>query len=131
MLVEGGAGETIRRNLLENTDLHTKLRLPTGVFFARRCVTSTCRTSSSVTTRPTATGARPPGTNRMRPRAAGGATATRNRRPEKTSLDVFWLKDKSLIELDNLPEPDDFAEQIIEYLEAGLDSYRAVLAALR
>ena len=50
---------------------------------------------------------------------------------DKTSLDVFWLKDKSLIDLDNLPEPDERAEQIIEYLEAGLDSFPEVLAALR
>ena len=53
VLFEGGAGETIRRKLLENTDLHTILRLP---------------------------------------------------------------------------EPDEFAEQIIENLEAGLDSSREVLA---
>ncbi len=32
VLFEGGAGETIRRKLLENTDLHTILRLPTGIF---------------------------------------------------------------------------------------------------
>jgi type I restriction enzyme M protein len=48
---------------------------------------------------------------------------------DKTSLDVFWLKDKSLTDLDNLPEPDEIAE-IIENLEAGLDSFRQVLASL-
>ena len=26
---------------------------------------------------------------------------------DKTSLDIFWLKDKSLTDLDNLPEPDE------------------------
>ena len=35
VLFEGGAGETIRRKLLENTDLHTILRLPTGIFYAQ------------------------------------------------------------------------------------------------
>ena len=35
VLFEGGAGETIRRKLLEKTDLHTILRLPTGVFYAQ------------------------------------------------------------------------------------------------
>ena len=35
VLFEGGAGETIRRKLLDNTDLHTVLRLPTGVFYAQ------------------------------------------------------------------------------------------------
>jgi type I restriction enzyme M protein len=49
---------------------------------------------------------------------------------DKSSLDVFWLKDKSLTDLDNLPEPDELAEEIIENLEAGLDSFRAVLAGL-
>lgn len=33
-LFEGGPGETMRRKLLENTDLHTILRLPTGIFYA-------------------------------------------------------------------------------------------------
>jgi type I restriction enzyme M protein len=32
VLFEGGVGETVRKKLLENTDLHTILRLPTGVF---------------------------------------------------------------------------------------------------
>ncbi|MGC2221463.1 MAG: SAM-dependent DNA methyltransferase, partial [Methylocella sp.] len=50
---------------------------------------------------------------------------------DKTSLDIFWLKDKSLTDLDNLPEPDALAEEIIENLESGLDSFRAVLAGLR
>ncbi len=35
VLFEGGAGETIRRNLLRNCDVHTLLRLPTGVFYAQ------------------------------------------------------------------------------------------------
>ncbi len=34
VLFEGGAGETIRKKLLETTDLHTILRLPTGIFYA-------------------------------------------------------------------------------------------------
>jgi type I restriction enzyme M protein len=50
---------------------------------------------------------------------------------DKTSLDVFWLKDKSLTDLDNLPEPDDLAEEIIENLEAGLNSFREVLIGLK
>ena len=45
-------------------------------------------------------------------------------------LDVFWLKDKSLTDLDNLPEPDDLAKEIIENLEAGLNSFREVLGSL-
>ncbi len=34
VLFEGGAGEIIRKKLLDNTDLHTILRLPTGIFYA-------------------------------------------------------------------------------------------------
>ncbi len=49
---------------------------------------------------------------------------------DKTSLDIFWLKDQSLTDLDNLPEPDELAEQIIENLEAGLNSFREVLNGL-
>ena len=75
VLFEGGAGETTRKKLLENTDLHTILRLPTGVFYAQ------------------------------------GVKA-------------------KVIFFDNR-EPDELAEQIIENLEAGLDSFREVLSALR
>ena len=35
VLFEGGAGETVRRKLLEECDVHTLLRLPTGVFYAQ------------------------------------------------------------------------------------------------
>lgn len=49
---------------------------------------------------------------------------------DKTSLDIFWLKDKSLADLDNLPEPDVLAGEIIENLEAGLNSFREIAAAL-
>ena len=49
---------------------------------------------------------------------------------DKTSLDIFWLKDKSLADLDNLPEPDVLAGEIIENLEAGLNSFREIAATL-
>ena len=35
VLFEGGAGETVRRNLLRECDVHTLLRLPTGIFYAQ------------------------------------------------------------------------------------------------
>jgi type I restriction enzyme M protein len=35
VLFEGGAGETVRRKLLQQCDVHTLLRLPTGVFYAQ------------------------------------------------------------------------------------------------
>jgi len=35
VLFEGGAGETVRRKLMHECDLHTVLRLPTGIFYAQ------------------------------------------------------------------------------------------------
>ena len=35
VLFEGGAGETVRRKLLNDYDVHTLLRLPTGIFYAQ------------------------------------------------------------------------------------------------
>ena len=49
---------------------------------------------------------------------------------DKTSLDIFWLKDKSLADLDNLPDPDVLAEEIIDNIEAGLNSFREIAANL-
>jgi len=49
---------------------------------------------------------------------------------DKTSLDLFWLKDKSLADLDNLPEPEILADEIIQNIEAGLESFRNVAASL-
>jgi type I restriction enzyme M protein len=46
-------------------------------------------------------------------------------------LDLFWLKDDSLADLDNLPEPIDLADEIVENLMAGLASFRTVAASLR
>jgi len=49
---------------------------------------------------------------------------------DKTSLDIFWLKDKSLADLDNLPDPEVLAVEIIENIEAGLNSFREIAASL-
>jgi len=49
---------------------------------------------------------------------------------DKTSLDLFWLKDSSLADLDNLPDPKDLAEDIVENIEACLNNFRTVLTAL-
>jgi len=49
---------------------------------------------------------------------------------DKVSLDIFWLRDDSLGDMDNLPEPDEIAEEIVENLEAGLEGFRRVLASL-
>lgn len=42
---------------------------------------------------------------------------------------MFWLKDKSLKNLDDLPPPDMLQQEIIEHLEAALAAFRDVAAA--
>lgn len=46
---------------------------------------------------------------------------------DKTSLDITWLKDQSLADLDNLPDPDTLAAEIIGTLESALDGFRSIL----
>lgn len=170
VLFEGGAGETIRRKLLETTDLHTILRLPTGIFYAQGV-------KANVLFFDNREASPKPWTKKVwfydyrtnihhtlkkKPlrfedladfikcynpenRHQRKATWHAEKNPEgrwraygyeelvardKTSLDIFWLKDKSLTDLDNLPEPDELAAEIIENLEAGLESFRAVLSGL-
>ena len=49
---------------------------------------------------------------------------------DKTSLDITWIKDESLADLDNLPEPNEIASKIVENVEAALESFREVLNGL-
>ncbi len=49
---------------------------------------------------------------------------------DKASLDLFWLKDDSLDNLDDLPPPDVLQQEIIEHLEAALAAFRDVAASL-
>jgi len=50
---------------------------------------------------------------------------------DKTSLDIFWIKDKSLADLDNLPSPDELAADIIENLQSALESFRELQGQLK
>ena len=45
---------------------------------------------------------------------------------DKASLDVFWLKDASMTDMENLPEPDVLAAEIMENLRIALSSFEAV-----
>ena len=49
---------------------------------------------------------------------------------DKTNLDIFWLRDESLEDTDNLPPPEVLASEIVEQLEAALEEFRSVEAAL-
>ncbi|SER47927.1 type I restriction enzyme M protein [Tranquillimonas rosea] len=45
---------------------------------------------------------------------------------DKLNLDIFWMKDDSLEDLDSLPNPDVIAAEIVENLEAALEHFRGV-----
>ncbi len=49
---------------------------------------------------------------------------------DKANLDIFWLRDKSLEDSANLPDPDLLAAEIIEDLRAGLEQFAGVAEAL-
>lgn len=49
---------------------------------------------------------------------------------DKASLDIFWLKDDSLADSDNLPPPEVIAQQIVDDLEAALEQFRLIAADL-
>ena len=170
VLFEGGAGETVRKKLLETTELHTILRLPTGIFYAQGVKANILffdnreaspnpwtrdiwiydyRTNIHHTLKK-----KPlryddlkdfidcfnPLNRHKRKETWDAATNPEGRwrkftreqivARDKTSLDIFWLKDKSLADLDNLPEPDDLAAEIIENVDAGLNSFRIIVGGL-
>lgn len=170
VLFEGGAGETVRKKLLETTDLHTILRLPTGIFYAQGvkanvvffdnkpasknpCTTEVWvydyRTNIHHTLKKN-----PLNLEVLKDFIACYNPSNRYKRKEtyhqetnpegrwrkfsyeeiiardKTSLDITWLKDKSLADFDNLPAPEVLANDIIENLEAGLESFREIMATL-
>jgi type I restriction enzyme M protein len=45
---------------------------------------------------------------------------------DEVNLDIFWLRDESLEETANLPEPDVLAAEIVDDLEAALEQFRAI-----
>ena len=50
---------------------------------------------------------------------------------DKASLDLFWLRDESLSDSDNLSPPDVIAAEIIDDLQAALDQLKELEADLR
>ena len=45
---------------------------------------------------------------------------------DKLNLDIFWLKDESLDDVDSLPPPDEIAAEIVENLQAALEAFQSV-----
>ena len=170
VLFEGGAGETIRRKLLQTTDLHTILRLPTGIFYAQGVKANViffdnrpaspdpqtskvwfydCRTNVHHTLKQKPltyahledfVACYKPGNRHMRAETWSDDTPDGRWRAysrddllqrDKASLDVFWLKDASMTDLDNLPEPEVPADEIVENLRSALGSFEAVSGSWR
>lgn len=162
VLFEGGAGEKIRRKLLETCDVHTLLRLPTGIFYAQGVKANVLffdakpkdgkvhtkgvwiydlRTNKHFTLK-----TRQLKDDDLRDFIDCYHPENRHERKEterfkyyryedliardKASLDVFWLKDDSLDNLDELPPPEVLQQEIIDHLEAALSAFRDVAAGL-
>jgi len=158
VLFEGGAGETIRRKLLHECDVHTILRLPTGVFYAqgvkanvlffdRKPASETpwtkdlwiydLRTNKHFTLKTNTLKYEDledfiqcynPDNRHQREETKRFKRFTYDElmQRDKVSLDIFWLKDESLEDMDNLPDPDILALEITENLESALDQFRAI-----
>ena len=50
---------------------------------------------------------------------------------DKVNLDIFWLKDKSLEDSDDLPEPDLVGQEIADDSRTALDRFTAIEPALK
>ena len=169
VLFEGGAGETVRRKLLETTDLHTILRLPTGIFykpgvkanvifFDKRPAAPQRQTEEvwvyDFRTNVHFTLKQHPMTdadledficcynpeNRQQRNETWSEENPDGRwrkfsaqeilDRDKASLDIFWIKDKSLADLDSLPTPDVLAADIIENLQSALEGFQELMQQL-
>ncbi len=170
VLFEGGAGETVRRNLLQKCDVHTLLRLPTGIFYAQGVKANVLffdnrpgqemawtkklwvydlRTNMHFTLKenplkrsdldefvacfnPENRHSRKPTWSQTNPdgrwRCYDYEELTKR---DKLSLDIFWLKDKSLEDSENLPEPDVLAQEITDDLQTAIDQFTTVLNGLK
>ncbi|MBC6493025.1 N-6 DNA methylase [Flavihumibacter stibioxidans] len=169
VLFEGGAGETVRKRLMETTDLHTILRLPTGIFYAHGVKANVLFFDNKPASRNPWTKEvwfydyrtnihhtlkkNPLKLEDLQDFIDCYKAGKRNKRKEtwaesnpdgrwrkftyeeilerdKTSLDITWIKDKSLADLDNLPDPDELAGDIIENLESALAGFREIMVSL-
>jgi len=169
VLFEGGAGETVRRKLLNECEVHTLLRLPTGIFYAqgvkanvlffdrkpgakkpwtRKLWVYDLRTNMHFTlkTKRMVRGdldefvsCYKPG-ERQKRRSKWSEKKPEGRwrsytyeeliARDKVSLDLFWLRDESLEDSANLPDPHIIAQEIADDLESALDQIRGILGDL-
>jgi type I restriction enzyme M protein len=174
-LFEGGAGEVVRRRLLNECDVHTLLRLPTGIFYAQGVKANVLffdrkpasespwtrslwiydlRTNMDFTlkTRPLVRADlddfvtcyhpenrhdRTPTWSPEIPDALAGAggrwrafTYDELMARDKVNLDIFWLRDESLEDSANLPDPDILAAEIVEDLQSALEQFKGIASDL-
>lgn len=162
VLFEGGAGETVRRRLLEQCDVHTLLRLPTGIFYAGGVKANVLffdrkppserpwtqqlwiydfRTNQSFTLKTrqlvradlddfVSCYNAPNRSERRESERFRSFSYEQLVARDKASLDLFWLRDESLEDTDNLPSPEVIAAEIVEDLEAALAEFTAVAESL-
>ncbi|TMR03413.1 SAM-dependent DNA methyltransferase [Actinomadura soli] len=163
VLFEGGAGETLRRKLLADFDLHTVLRLPTGIFYAQGVKANVLffdkkpaseqpwtkvlwvydlRTNQHFTLKQNPlrrhhlddfVACYKPGEDRsarVESERFKAFTYEELASRDKTNLDITWLRDESLEDMDNLPAPEVIAREIVEDLTAALTEFEAVASAL-
>src|SRR3972149_6174257 len=153
VLFEGGAGETVRRKILHECDVHSLLRLPTGVFYAQGVKANVLffdrkpasekpwteklwiydlRTNQHFTLKTNTLKYEDMADfikcynpdNRFERKESDrfrGFTYNELMQRDKVSLDIFWLKDDSLEDSENLPDPDIIAKDIAENLEDALE----------
>ena len=158
VLFEGGAGETVRRKLLHECDVHTLLRLPTGLFYAQGVKANVLffdrkpasekpwteklwiydlRTNKHFTLKTNTLKYEdlqdfikcynPENRfNRQETERFKSFTYDELTQRDKASLDIFWLKDESLEDSENLPTPELIASEIAENLESALDQFRSI-----
>src|SRR6202022_2618535 len=163
ILFEGGAGETVRRELLKQADVHTLLRLPTGIFYAQGVKANVLffdrkpaaekpwteklwiydlRTNKHFTLKEnplkrsdlddfvTCCNSKNRHERKENERFKSFAYDELLKR-DKLNLDIFWLKDESLEDSANLPDPDVIAAEIVEDLEAAVQQFAAIATDLR
>ena len=162
VLFERGAGETIRRQLLKQFDVHTLLRLPTGIFYAqgvkanvlffdkrpareepwtRKLWIYDLRTNKRFTlkTNPLQDTDLKDFITAYNPDNREARVETERFRAfsydelierEHVNLDIFWLKEDSLEDAEDLPTPDVLVAEITENLEAALAQFQSIQAEL-
>jgi type I restriction enzyme M protein len=162
VLFEGGAGETVRRRLLHDCDVHTLLRLPTGIFYAqgvkanvlffdRKPASETpwtrtlwiydLRTNKHFTlkTNPLTRAdlddfvrCYNPENRHVREESERFKCFAYDDlvKRDKANLDIFWLRDESLGDSADLPDPAVLAAEIVDDLQAALDQFAQIAADL-